>query len=118
MEVSLPAQSVTTFTGTAGAATASDDRPAGFALGAARPNPSLGGDVAVDVTLAETAEVRAVVYDALGREVARPSAVRLGPGVQTLALPVAALPPGVYVYRVVASGTGTHTAAGRLVVGR
>ena len=118
VEVSLPAQSVTTFTGTAGAATASDDRPAPFALGAVRPNPSVGGDVAVDVTLAETAEVRAVVYDALGREVARPPAVRLGPGVQTLALPVAALPPGVYVYRVVASGTGTHTATGRLVVGR
>ena len=117
--VTLPAQSVTTFAGTAGAATAGDDRPAGFALGVARPNPSAGGDVAVGVTLGEPAEVAAVVYDALGREVARPPAVRLGSGVQTLALPVAALPPGVYVYRVVASGTGgSHTATGRLVVGR
>ena len=62
------------------------------------PNPSRGA-VTVSLTLAEPSEVRAVVYDVLGREVALLHKGRLGAGVHALAFESAGLPAGLYLVR-------------------
>ena len=84
-----------------------------FALALA-PNPTAGVADAL-VTLGAPATVTADVLDALGRRVARVEAGRLLPGSHRVALPVAGLPTGVYVVRVVAGDMAT---AQRLTVVR
>ena len=73
------------------------------------PNPTTG-PVTVAVELAAPAEVRAEVYDALGRRVAAADA-RLGVGFGSVPVDLTGLPAGVYVVRVVAS----EVAASRVV---
>ena len=79
-----------------------------------RPNPA-GDRVEVVVSLAEAQDVRAVVLDALGREVA---VVLVGPvaaGERAVSIDTSSWSAGVYVVRVVAGG---RVASARLVVAR
>ena len=78
-------------------------------LGAPTPNPSSGG-ARVAYRLAEAGHARVSVVDLLGREVAVLADGPHGSGESRVALP--ALPPGVYVVRLVtASGAWTQRAA-------
>ena len=79
-----------------------------------RPNPSQG-HVEVMLSLAEAKDVRVVVFDALGREVAVVLAGPVAAGERALSVDTSAWPIGVYVVRVVAGG---RTASARLVVAR
>ena len=79
-----------------------------------RPNPARGRAEVV-LSLAEAQDVRAVVLDALGREVVVVHAGLVGAGERVLAVDTSAWPVGVYVVRVVAGG---RTASARLVVAR
>lgn len=76
-----------------------------LSLGSPRPNPT-AGRVAFDLTLAAPAHIRAVLLDALGREVAvvfdAPA-----PGLTELTIDVTGLAPGLYILRVEA---GTEAA--------
>ena len=76
-----------------------DARP--FALSPLHPNPAASGAVRATLTLSQPVYVLAVVYDALGREVA---VVHDGPASGTLHLAVdsARLAPGSYVLHAVA----------------
>ena len=78
------------------------------------PNPARGAATVV-LTLAEASEVRVVVYDVLGREVAVLAEGPLGAGEHALAFEVAGLPAGLYVVR--AEGKG-FTASRRVTVVR
>jgi hypothetical protein len=78
------------------------------------PNPSRGA-ARVAFGLAEAADVRVSVYDALGREVAVVARGPHSPGRHAASLGGLALPAGAYVVRV-ASGAGVQTA--RLTVVR
>ena len=86
---------------------------ASFEVSAPSPNPAVG-QARVVVTLEAPAEVGVAVYDALGREVAR-QAERLGAGEGVVDVALGAVPSGVYVVRVSASG---ETVARRLTVAR
>ena len=79
-----------------------------------RPNPSQGRAEVV-VALGQTQDVRAVVFDALGREVAVVLSGPVAAGERALFVDTSAWPAGVYVVRVVAGG---RTASARLVVAR
>ncbi|MDX1420515.1 MAG: T9SS type A sorting domain-containing protein, partial [Rubricoccaceae bacterium] len=68
------------------------------------PNPSREGGT-VTLTLARPSSVSVAVYDGLGRRVAVLHEGPLPAGRHTLAFDRSALPPGVYVVRVEASGT-------------
>ncbi len=88
------------------------------ALGLSYPNPAAVGSATVRVpfTLAETADVRIAVYDALGREVAVLADDTMGPGAYEVDWPeAAALPVGTYIARLVA---GTVVQTQRLVIVR
>jgi choice-of-anchor B domain-containing protein len=80
----------------------------------AAPNP-VRGTGTLRFALPGAAEVRLSVYDALGREVAVLAEGARGAGPHEAALDVAALPPGVYLARLVASGRSTTA---RLTVAR
>jgi hypothetical protein len=80
----------------------------------AYPNPTAGTAV-LRYTLAEGSDVRLVVYDALGREVAVLVDGRVEAGVHEAVLDARALPAGVYVYRLTA---GAQVQAGRLTLVR
>lgn len=67
------------------------------------PNP-LADVATVRFTLAESAEVAVVVYDALGREVERLAEGPAPGGSHDVRLDAGALPSGVYVVRVLAPG--------------
>lgn len=69
----------------------------------AAPNPSRGR-AAVSFGVAEAADVRVAVYDALGREVAVLADGPRTPGRHRVDLDGARLPAGVYVVRVAAGG--------------
>lgn len=93
------------------------DTPAGRAPAGgvvASPNPA-SGRVVVALTLTAPSEVRLVLHDALGREVAALDAGALDAGAHRLALDVSALPAGVYVWRLAA---GDRVETGRLTVAR
>ncbi|WP_420456728.1 M36 family metallopeptidase [Rubrivirga sp.] len=85
-----------------------------FALDPPRPNPS-AESATVAFSLAEGAETTLVVYDALGREVARPVSGWRDAGAHTATLAVGSLPSGVYVVRLT---SGPATATARLSVAR
>ena len=72
----------------------------------AAPNPA-GGATTLRFAVAEQTQASLVVYDALGREVARPVEGSVS-GVVEAQLDAAALPAGVYVARLV-TGAGTET---------
>jgi CSLREA domain-containing protein len=78
------------------------------------PNPSRGG-ARVAFGLAEAADVRVSVYDALGREVAVIARGPHSPGRHAISLGGLGLPAGAYVVRV-AGGAAVRTA--RLTVAR
>ncbi len=80
----------------------------------ARPNPS-SGSATVGYGVAEAAEVRVSVVDALGREVAVLAEGPRGPGRHAAALDGSALPAGVYVVRV---AVGAEVRTARLTVAR
>ncbi len=92
--------------------------PVAFAVHGASPNPA-AGRVAVRLDVPSASTVRLTLYDALGREVgAAETSVPAGRD-QEIALPVASLPAGLYVYRLAASGPeGESVATGRVVVVR
>jgi len=85
-----------------------------FAVSAPAPNPA-STSTTIRVTLSEAADVDVAVFDLAGRRVALAFAGRLGPGVSNVAINTAALPAGVYIYRVAA---GANVAARKLVVAR
>ncbi len=76
--------------------------PAGLAL-TAYPNP-FAGSTMIQVSLAEAAEVQLVVYDVLGREVARLASGEMDAGQHTVIFNGRGLPSGAYVVRVAAGG--------------
>lgn len=76
------------------------------------PNPSAGRATAA-LALAETADVRVVVYDVLGRRVAVLHEGRLAAGAHRFGLDARALPAGIYVVR---AESNTFTAARRVTV--
>ncbi|MDX1421172.1 MAG: FG-GAP-like repeat-containing protein [Rubricoccaceae bacterium] len=82
-----------------GEAQAASALPGGFALSEARPNPSRG-EARVTLEVSEQRSVRAVVYDALGRQVTVLHEGALEPGTHVLRLDATDLPAGVYVLRV------------------
>jgi hypothetical protein len=91
--------------------------PEATALEAAYPNParvSSGAPVSVPFRLAEASEVRVVVYDVLGREVAVLADGVMEPGRYEVSWPEAAsLPAGSYVVRMTA---GAHVQTQRLTL--
>ena len=89
------------------------EAPGGLGV-SVRPNPSRGRTEVV-VSLAQAQDVRVVVLDARGREVAVVLSGPVAPGERALSLDTSAWPAGVYVVRVVAGG---QTASARLVVAR
>ncbi|MEL6616245.1 MAG: T9SS type A sorting domain-containing protein, partial [Bacteroidota bacterium] len=75
-------------------------------VGALGPNPA-SHTATLAVSLAAPADVRVMIYDALGRRVATPHDGPLAEGPHRLALPVSQLAAGTYVIRVEGIGTST-----------
>ena len=98
----------------AGGAAESEEEagPGAFALGAAYPNPA-NGSVTVPLVLDATADVRLVVYDVLGREVAVLANGALDAGPHEATLDASGLPSGVYLVRLTA---GNRVATQRVTV--
>ena len=86
------------------ATSAGDDAPTVTALSAPRPNPTAGGTT-LTLTLAEAGNVRAEVFDVLGRRVASVWDGPLGIGLHDLAVQRGALSAGTYVVRVTTART-------------
>ncbi len=85
-----------------------------------RPNPA-GGRVEVVLTLAEARDVRVVVMDALGRDIAVVVDGPVAAGERVVGVDSASWPGGVYVVRATAAGgggSGMQTVAVRLVIAR
>jgi hypothetical protein len=82
-------------------ATAGDRRPGVAAALDAQlfPNPS-HGRTTLALDLREAAEVRADIFDALGRHVTMIDAGRLGAGFQSLPVDLAGAPTGLYIVRI------------------
>ena len=72
------------------------------------PNPSTGRST-VTFSVAEAGDVRAAVYDLLGREVAVLADGPLAPGLHHVTIEARSLPAGVYVVHV-AAGARVQTA--------
>ncbi|MEM1042330.1 MAG: S8 family peptidase [Bacteroidota bacterium] len=85
------------------AASRSATVPAELGL-AAYPNP-FAGSTMIQVDLAASAEVQLVVYDVLGREVARLASGTMDAGQHTVVFNGRDLPSGSYVVRVTAGGS-------------
>ncbi len=84
-------------------ATSPDALPEVFALHGAAPNPA--HDVTdIHFDLPEEAHVRVVVYDVMGREVARIVDETRQAGAHTARFEASALPSGVYLVRMTAAG--------------
>jgi Zn-dependent metalloprotease len=73
--------------------------PVEFALGQNAPNP-MRGAATISYALPETAAVRLVVYDVLGREVAVLADARQEAGTYEVSVDAARLPAGTYFYRI------------------
>ena len=95
-----------------GGATSDEGGPDGLAV-RAWPNPA-AGRATVSFGLADAGDVRAEVYDALGRRVAVVADGPYGVGRHDVAFDASALAPGAYVVRV----SGAATGAVRLTVAR
>jgi hypothetical protein len=82
--------------------------PAEYVLESIAPNP-FGASTTIRFGLPASAPVRLVVYDALGREVARLVDAVMEPGRHEARFEAAGLPGGVYFVRLTAGGTtATH----------
>ena len=92
--------------------TASEPGPARIAA-AVVPNPT-AGRAWLDVALAAPGVARVTVVDGVGRRV-RSATVAVGAGRQRVPLDLAALPPGVYLWRLDGAG---QTARGMVTVAR
>jgi hypothetical protein len=87
---------------------------AAFTLGQCRPNPATAA-VTIPFSLASASAVELAIYDVAGRRLyCERGSYDAGP--QELTVNVAALAPGVYVYRVKAAGGAS--ASRKMVVGR
>ena len=73
--------------------------PETFALHAAYPNP-FNPTAEIGFDLPEASNVRLVVYDVMGREVARLADGLMGAGSHRVRFEAAGLPSGVYLYRL------------------
>jgi hypothetical protein len=81
-----------------------------------RISPSIArGSAEVSFTLARSAAVSCLLYDAAGNTVSRLSQGAMGPGAHRLAIPTERLEPGVYLCRLQA---GDASAAARFTVVR
>lgn len=81
-------------------------KPVRFALEGPLPNPSVGA-TALRLALPEASQVSVVVYDVLGRVVARLAGGEFSAGVHEVRwLASSALPSGTYVMRVEVQGSG------------
>lgn len=78
----------------------------GFTLGASYPNP-FAGSTTIPFALAESAHVRLVVLDVLGREAAVLTDQVWGAGAHEVRFDGSQLPSGAYFYRLEAEGLGT-----------
>jgi hypothetical protein len=94
--------------------TATEPPSEGSLAAVVAPNPA-SGRAAVAFTMAAPGVVRVVLYDVLGRAVATTAARHLEPGRHRLALGLASVPAGVYVWRLT---TGERLQSGRLTVVR
>ena len=90
--------------------------PSEYALEAAYPNP-FNPTTEIRFALPEAADVRLVVYDALGREVARLVDGPVSAGYQHATFEASNLPSGVYLYRLEAQGSAEiFSKTGRMVL--
>jgi hypothetical protein len=97
--------------------TASEDAtplPDGFVLQGNYPNP-FNPQTTIRYTLPETAHVRLVVYDVLGREVALLADKTLAAGTHETVFEATGLPSGLYVYRLEA---GRHAQVRRMLLAK
>ena len=90
--------------------------PSAYALEPNYPNP-FNPSTEIRFALPEGADVRLMVYDALGREVARLVDGPVAAGYQHATFEAANLPSGVYLYRLEAKGAAeTFAKTGRMVL--
>ena len=90
--------------------------PSAYALEPNYPNP-FNPTTEIRFALPEAANVRLVVYDALGREVARLVDGPVAAGYQHATFEAANLPSGVYLYRLEAKGAAeAFSKTGRMVL--
>ena len=90
--------------------------PTAYALEPNYPNP-FNPTPEIRFALPEAADVRLVVYDALGREVERLVDGPVGAGYQHATFDAANLPSGVYLYRMEATGgKETFAKTGQMVL--
>ena len=90
--------------------------PSAYALEPNYPNP-FNPTTEIRFALPEGADVRLIVYDALGREVARLVDGPVGAGYQHATFEAGSLPSGVYLYRLEAKGSAeTFAKTGRMVL--
>lgn len=87
--------------------------PEGYGV-VSRPNP-LSDGATITYSVPESADVRLVVYDALGREVATLVDGAVEAGTHSVAFDASSLPAGTYLYRMTA---GTHVESGHMAVVR
>jgi hypothetical protein len=90
------------------------EAPAAFALHAPQPNP-FASRTTLAFDLPETTHVRLVVYDVLGREVARLVDGTQEAGVHSAAFDARGLAAGTYVYRLT---VGRDVEVGRMTLAR
>ena len=108
---------LTMTSGTATEIAGVDDRAdaAGPPAMAVAPNPS-AGSITLSYRLATRSAVTIALYDALGREVARPlDGARSEPGTHTIGIDAGDLPAGVYLCTITSAGRGSTA---RLVIAR
>jgi hypothetical protein len=117
VEFRVPPHSVSVVAIARSGGTAAERGPEGFRVGPPRPNPARDA-VAFEVDLAAPAAVGAVVYDVLGRAVLEVTPRPLAAGRQSVRVPTAALPAGVYVVRLAAEGEPALRAARTVTVVR
>lgn len=110
----VTASGVRLFRGTVAVADAPGAAALVFGIALAGPNPARAA-TALRLTLAAAGRARLVLFDVLGREVARPFEAEAPAGARVLPLDVSGLAPGVYVARLVSSGA---SASVRLTVAR
>ena len=90
--------------------------PTAYALEPNYPNP-FNPSTEIRFALPEAATIRLIVYDALGREVARLVDGPVGAGYQHATFDAAKLPSGVYLYRLEAKGAAeTFAKTGQMVL--
>ncbi len=103
-ELNLPAVAVD--------ASSTSTLPTGFAVGAVYPNP-FNATARFDITLPETQQVSARVFDTTGRQVAEITNASYSAGTHTLTIAPTALASGVYFLQV---KVGTEQAMRKLVL--